>query len=180
MPHSSQRRSPRVPPATWAACSRSYCKMQVCGGQMWEKEKQNGLSIMKREETGDMRMESDSYLLWVTISVICDSLNQCCCWGLGLGPWLCSGRDSVWVSLVHITTKDPWEFSGLGSYQKIVDVQGLSRTGPAHHWLQCSGCGWASRPWWSWGFYLPPPPSSPPEAVWESWPWGHEGRTILT
>ena len=50
--------------------------MQVCGGQMGEKEKQNGLSIMKREETGDMRMESDSYLLLVTISVICDSINH--------------------------------------------------------------------------------------------------------
>lgn len=37
--------------------------MQVCSRQMGGKETQNGLSIMKRDGTGDRRMEGDSYLL---------------------------------------------------------------------------------------------------------------------
>lgn len=35
---------------------------QVCGIEMGEKEKQSSLSIVKRDRTGDMRMERNSLL----------------------------------------------------------------------------------------------------------------------
>jgi len=42
--------------------SRSHYKVQGCGGQRGEKEKQNSFSIMRRGGTGDARVEKNSLL----------------------------------------------------------------------------------------------------------------------
>ena len=47
--------NPRDPLNTWPTLSGSYYNVQVCGGEMGEKE--NGLSTMKRDGTGDLRVE---------------------------------------------------------------------------------------------------------------------------
>jgi hypothetical protein len=50
------------PPALWPACSGSHHTVQVCGGERREKEKWNSVRIMKRDETGDSRVEWNSLL----------------------------------------------------------------------------------------------------------------------
>jgi hypothetical protein len=44
------------------ACSGSYYSIQVCGRQMEEKANTNSLSIMKRNGTGNTRVERSNLL----------------------------------------------------------------------------------------------------------------------
>lgn len=48
--------------ATWPACSWNHHSVRVCGRQMGEQEKWNSLSIMKKDGTGDLRVERCSLL----------------------------------------------------------------------------------------------------------------------
>jgi hypothetical protein len=52
----------QVPASCMATCSGSHHNVQVCVGQMGEKEKWNNLSIMKRDGTGDLRVEKSILL----------------------------------------------------------------------------------------------------------------------
>jgi hypothetical protein len=49
-------------PATWPACNGNHHNVQVFGGQMGEKETWSSVSLMKRDGTGDSRVERSSLL----------------------------------------------------------------------------------------------------------------------
>lgn len=53
---------PRVSPASWPTCNRSHHDVRVCDGQTGEKKKWSRLSIIKRDGTGDPRLERNSLL----------------------------------------------------------------------------------------------------------------------
>jgi hypothetical protein len=46
----------------WPAFTESHYKEQVCGGQMGEKEKQNGLCTVKRGGSGDTGLERNNLM----------------------------------------------------------------------------------------------------------------------
>jgi hypothetical protein len=51
------RRYPKTCPLGGPICNRSHYNVQICGGEMGEKKKLNELSTIKREGTGDLRVE---------------------------------------------------------------------------------------------------------------------------
>ena len=50
------------PPAVWLTCCRSHYNELVYDGHMGKKEKRNNVSNLKREKTGNLRMERSSLL----------------------------------------------------------------------------------------------------------------------
>jgi hypothetical protein len=102
-----QGRKPRGLPETWPAYSRSDCSVQVCGGQTGGKKKSNHLSIVKRGETGDVRVERNN-LLWVAFPTP---------WGYGEIP-----AHITSMSVAHITTKDSVDIPGLAAILDHIDV----------------------------------------------------------
>ena len=55
-------RTPRGPPIMQITCSRRHYNVQVCAREMGQKEKQNSLSIVKGNGTGDRREYRNSLL----------------------------------------------------------------------------------------------------------------------
>lgn len=108
--------------------------MHICGEQMREKEKWNGLSVTKTDRTGDARRERNGLLREATPPPEAMEKSQpllllSVMWSKAT-EWL----DLVVMSVAHITTRDLEDFSSLGScLGPRLDVQRLCRTGPAPH-----------------------------------------------
>lgn len=66
------------------ATSKPKDSVQICGGEMWKKEKENGLSTLKRGRTTDMWVERN-HLLWPAT------------WGHGEVAACAASENRIWV-----------------------------------------------------------------------------------
>jgi hypothetical protein len=113
---------------------------------MGQKEKQNSLTIVKGNGTGDRREYRNS-LLWEASPATWVhgwSPSPCCHWGPCLGLWPCSTRglcQDLWLILplkamqISLVWAATWDH---------IDIQGLCKVGPwragsTSHWLQHLG-----------------------------------------
>lgn len=107
----------KTPACVWPACSWSYFSVQVCGGQMGEKEKWTSLSSKKKDGSGDTRWRGVACCEWPALGGPMVPLRPC------LGPW--QQQRSMLMSLVHIISLEMMGMSLVwAAARDCVDIQG--------------------------------------------------------